>query len=160
MPQLTQMSLSLLLFAALMTGCATTERGEFAGDDTEDLQAAVTGPVNDIGFNDIEIPEYLANMGNPYATQPSTCSALNSEVARLNSLLGADLNIAEDEDARKEQNRLNATRNTVGSVLIPFRGVVRAISGASKNERLAREAYERGLVRRAYLKGRAEVLGC
>jgi len=117
-------------------------------------------PVNDVGLDDIEIPEYLARMNDPYATSPQNCPAIKTEVSRLNKLLGEDIDVPEDEAERREQNALNATSSTIGSVLIPFRGVVRAVSGAASNERDAREAYQRGLVRRAYLKGIAQQTDC
>ena len=162
----TPKTMRLAIVACLSIGlvaCASTpdqDDDRFMADNTRDVEQVVTTPVNDIGLDDIDIPEYLANMTNPYATSPSSCGVISSEVARLDGLLGEDLDVPEDEAERREQLALNASSSAVGSILIPFRGVVRAVSGAAKNELEAREAYQRGLVRRAYLKGRAEVLGC
>lgn len=124
------------------------------------MEDAVVSPVNDIGLNDIEIPDYLSQMADPYAEPPQSCAAAKVEIERLNGLLGEDLDVPEDEAERRDQTALNATSSTIGSVLIPFRGVVRAISGAASNERDAREAYQRGLVRRAFLKGAAMNMVC
>ncbi|MEL6687622.1 MAG: hypothetical protein AAFP97_08365 [Pseudomonadota bacterium] len=148
--------------ALFLGACASTvgTDADFKGDETQDVRAAVAGPVNDVGLMLIEIPEYLAEMDDPYADAPATCPLLETEVERLDALLGDDLNIPEDEREQREQTALNATSDTVGSVLIPFRGAVRFISGAAANERDAREAYQRGLVRRAYLKGLAEERSC
>lgn len=155
--------LALLSLASLsLVACATTgDRDErFMADDTRDVEQVVTTPVNDLGFDDIDIPAYLADMTDPYMGAPTDCTVIAAEVGRLDVLLGEDLDIPEDEAERREQLALNASSSAVGSILIPFRGVVRAVSGAAKNEREAREAYERGLVRRGYLKGRSEVLDC
>lgn len=146
---------------AFLTACATQGTdAEFKGDEAKDVRSVVTTPVNDVGLMDIEIPEYLQTMGDPYENTPTECSTLRSELARLDRMLGDDLDVPEDQAENREQRALNATSDTVGSVLIPFRGVVRFISGASANERDAREAYQRGLVRRAYLKGLAKEKPC
>jgi hypothetical protein len=117
-------------------------------------------PANDIGLDDIEIPDYLTAMTNPYADTPESCELISTELAKLNVILGDDVDVPEEIAKRREQNALNATSSTIGSVLIPFRGVVRVISGAASNERDARQAYERGLVRRAYLKGISKQTAC
>ena len=153
---------SIFLSACLVTACATTgtDDAEFKGDHAKDVRAVVATPVNDVGLMSIEIPDYLISLTNPYADAPLDCEGLMSEVDSLNQLLGHDLDVPDEEAEAREQRALDATSDTVGSVLIPFRGVVRFISGASANEREAREAYERGLVRRAYLKGLSDERSC
>ncbi|MGB3456767.1 MAG: hypothetical protein WBG08_07565 [Litorimonas sp.] len=153
--------LILSTLALALAACSTTNGGgTFAGDDVQDADAVVMTPINDIGLDDIEIPAYLSEMTDPYADAPGNCAASVAEVRKLDELLGSDLDVDEDEDERRTQLGLNATSSAIGSVLIPFRGVVRAISGAAANEREARQAYQRGLVRRAYIKGRAETMDC
>lgn len=152
---------SALTAALLLTACATSpDKGSFRGGDTADVEAAMMSPVNDIGLDNIEIPEYLGAMTDPYIDPPMKCEPLQAEIIKLDALLGDDLDVPEEVAARREQTALNATSSTLGSVLIPFRGVVRALSGAAANERDAREAYERGLVRRAYLKGIGQRMDC
>ncbi len=151
----------LTVMGLSLAACASTkDRGTFQGAETLNVEAVVKSPVHDIGLDNIEIPEYLATMKNPYANIPSNCGAIKADLLTLNDLLGFDLDIPEDEALRREQTALNATSSTIGSILIPFRGVVRAISGAASNEREARQAYKRGLVRRAYIKGMAQEMGC
>lgn len=147
--------------AILLSACATSaDSGTFRGVDTLDVESAMMSPVNDVGLDDIEIPAYLSMMVDPYAQSPESCASLWTEIIRLDGLLGDDLDVPDDIAERREQRALNATSSTIGSVLIPFRGVVRALSGAAANERDAREAYERGLVRRAYLKGMGTQMDC
>ncbi len=152
--------LPALLSAALVSACASTDNRQFAGDDVADGEAVLMTPAQDVGLSKIKIPAYLSEMSNPYMGLPTDCAAIRAEVEKLDGLLGADLDVPEDEDIMRERNQLNAASSAVGSVLIPFRGVVRAVTGAAKNERDARNAYERGLVRRAYLKGRSEERDC
>jgi hypothetical protein len=145
----------------LLSACATSsDKGTFRGGDTPDMETAMMSPVNDIGFDNIEIPDYLGGMTDPYASVPATCPLLRTVVIKLDGLLGDDVDVPDEIAEKREQTALNATSSTLGSVLIPFRGVVRALSGAAANERDAREAYERGLVRRAYLKGMAQQMDC
>ncbi|WP_298912382.1 hypothetical protein [uncultured Algimonas sp.] len=154
---MTRYILALTLTSALaMGGCATAGTdATFKGDRIQDVDSAVASPVYDVGLEDIDIPVYLSRMTNPYAKLPGDCAAAKAEIEMLDRLLGADMDVPEDEDAKREQTALQATSSTIGG-LLPFRGIIRAISGATRNRAQAREAYERGLVRRAYLKGVAE----
>ena len=157
---MTRILLATLAASTLMTACATTNT-ELRGDERpDDVEGALMTPVQDVGLSKIEVPRYLQELTNPYATRPTDCEDIRSEIATLNDILGEDLDIPEDEAERREKIAINAAGTTVSSVLIPFRGVVRAISGASSNERRAREAYQRGLVRRGYLKGLSGQMGC
>ena len=151
--------LAAAVSAGLLSACASTDTRQFSGDDTADEEAVLMTPVQDVGLAKIDVPKYLSDMKNPYKGLPIDCADIRAEVEKLDALLGADLDIPEDEDIARERNRLNAASSTIGSI-IPFRGVVRAISGAAKDQRNARNAYERGLVRRAYLKGRSEERQC
>jgi len=53
----------------------------------------------------------------------------------------------------------NVAKGGVSSV-IPYRGVVRQLTGAEKRARSRNDALLAGTVRRAYLKGYAEMLRC
>jgi hypothetical protein len=44
--------------------------------------------------------------------------------------------------------------------LIPFRGLVRAATGATKHENMIRREYRKGVARRAYLRGIAATRRC
>jgi hypothetical protein len=50
-------------------------------------------------------------------------------------------------------------QSVVGS-LIPFRGVIREISGANAHDRALREAVIAGVARRSFLKGIGQARGC
>jgi hypothetical protein len=45
-------------------------------------------------------------------------------------------------------------------MLVPQRSLVRLLTGASKADRLYAEAEQRGMVRRAYLRGLSQSKGC
>ena len=157
---MTRSILAFLLCSTLMGACTTTPDVMRANEDPDDIEGVLMTPVQDVGLSQIEVPAVLAAIEDPYADRPASCDALGAEVAVLNGVLGEDLDIPEDRAARRERIAYAATGDAVSSLLIPFRGVVRAASGASKRERKAREAYQRGLVRRGYLKGLAEDMDC
>ena len=157
---MTKPALALLLSASLLGACATSGTNMRNDESPDDVEGALMTPVQDVGLSKIKIPDMLKAIDNPYEPRPASCAALGQEVVLLNGALGEDLDVPEDEAARRERIAYSATGDAVSSVLIPFRGVVRAVSGASSRERKAREAYQRGLVRRGYLKGLAEDMDC
>ena len=117
-------------------------------------------PLRDLNIDARDIPEALQIAArDPYATQGmETCNAIVTEIANLDMVLGADYDIAEaDGNDRLSEGRIG--QSIVGSIL-PFRGVVREVTGAAGNERLLRAAYTAGMARRAFLKGWGLGRGC
>lgn len=117
-------------------------------------------PLRDLGIDGRDIPEVLLIASrDPYATQGmESCNALVSEIAALDTVLGADYDIAEDDGKiRFSEGRI--AQGVVGSI-IPFRGIVREVTGAAGNDRALRAAYTAGMVRRAFLKGWGLGRGC
>jgi hypothetical protein len=117
-------------------------------------------PLRDLNIDGRDIPEVLlAAARDPYATAGmGKCNALVSEIAALDSVLGADYDIAEDDGGdRISEGRIG--QSVVGSI-IPFRGILREVTGAASNDRALRAAYTAGMVRRAFLKGWGLGRGC
>ena len=127
--------------------------------DKEDVKDVAETPLEDLGISKDEIAEILLVAAkNPYNSQGlTTCNAIVGEIAQLDTVLGDDYDIAEEKkdgmDAKK------AAKGVVGSI-IPFRGVVREISGAAGDKRKAEAAVRAGMVRRGYLKGFGQSKGC
>lgn len=128
------------------------------------FMSAVGQPLADFNINQSEIPDSLRKaVRAPYEAQaPDSCAAMGSEIAALDSALGPDL----DVDAVKTTKRKMATRAAAGAVRrlavswIPYRGVVRTLTGAEAHARKTQDAALAGAVRRAYLKGLGERDGC
>lgn len=127
------------------------------------FMAAVGQPLADFNINQSEIPDSLRKAADaPYAQDAASCAAMASEIAALDSALGPDL----DFDAPKTTKRKMAGRAAVGAVRrlavswIPYRGVVRTLTGAEAHARKTQQAALAGAVRRAYLKGLGERDGC
>ena len=143
---------------------------------------AVKSPFVDLNLTHDDIPEHLQVIaGNPYAVpSPLQCKVVKDELHELDGLLGPDMaNNADTKKADKDGKDGNFLENidyaeegshilqkeAIGFVsgkvsIIPFRGVVRHITGASKQAKAYALAYETGKLRRAYLKGLTSALKC
>lgn len=110
-------------------------------------------PLRDLNIDARDIPQALQlAAADPYATTGlDQCNALVSAIADLDRVLGADYDIAQDDGSdRISEGRIG--QSVIGSV-IPFRGILREVTGAADNDRKLRAAYTAGMVRRAFLKG-------
>lgn len=130
------------------------------------VQGAATTPLRDLNVMKVEIPEILLEtLKSPYARPPRNwkCPALAELIRPLEAALGPDLDQlpSPDEDLmdRGKQTALSVAGDLAGGA-IPFRGVVRRISGAAGHDKLVQSAILAGSVRRAYLKGLGEARGC
>ncbi len=117
-------------------------------------------PLRDLNIDARDIPEALkVAVENPYETaRLKTCNAIVADIAELDTVLGADYDIAEGSDG----GGINAGRigqKVVGSI-IPFRGILREVTGAADADRALRAAYTAGMVRRGFLKGLGMGRGC
>jgi len=125
-----------------------------------DVTEVAKTPLRDFNIDAKDIPEVLQSaVLDPYATQGmETCNAIVSAIASLDMVLGADYDIAENDGERRlSEGRIG--QGVVGSI-IPFRGIVREVTGAAGNYRALRAAYTAGMVRRAFLKGWGLGRGC
>lgn len=152
------MTRPLLLLAALTAIAACPAHAQVMPEP--DVTEVAKTPLRDLNIDARDIPEILQSAArDPYATQGmEACNALVSEIAALDTVLGADYDIAEDDGGiRFSEGRIG--QNVVGSIL-PFRGILREVTGAAGNDRALRAAYTAGMVRRAFLKGWGLGRGC
>ena len=132
----------------------------------ESVQGAATTPLRDLGVAKTNIPEVLLQaLSDPYARPPRNygCSYLAALVKPLDDVLGPDMDltpVVSDENLLDRGKVMGVAADVASSALIPFRGVVRKISGAEAHDRLVQSAYVAGSIRRAYLKGLGEAKGC
>jgi len=149
---------------ALLAGAASALLAACAGAPGESQVnwAAAPGPglthvsIDKLDLANDPIPPILIQARkSPYAlTNTGSCERIAQEMALLNGVLGEDY----DTSSARERPADNAGEVLAG--LIPFRGVFREVSGASRKEWEFRESISAGLMRRAYLKGRGEQMGC
>lgn len=126
--------------------------------DPSALDIAKT-PVTDLNLDSKDIPPILIKASDkPYdLTGIDTCEQLAGAVHELFQALGPDIDIPQEE-----RDRISAGRvaKWVVSSFIPFRGLIREISGANEHERKVRLAIQAGMTRRGFLKGVGAMRGC
>jgi hypothetical protein len=124
-----------------------------------DARDVALTPLSDLNLSRDPIPEVLlAARAAPYdQTGTGNCRDLARLVSELDAALGPDFDTETPEDRGVSAG--NIAQRIVGS-FIPFRGLIREISGANEHERDFREAIAAGMMRRAYLKGRGQEMGC
>ena len=136
---------------------SSTEKNNDWGD-------AFTAPLEDLNLKRQQIPDILESaITKPYdLTGLDHCEAIAAEVSRLDVLLGKDFDEPPpppDQRTNTEKGKEFANNSAVGAVrnatrsLIPFRGLVRQVTGADRHAKEMDNAIQAGKVRRAYLKG-------
>lgn len=171
-----------LTFALLSAACATspppqgsaeTESGPSATDRaierTQDgFGDAALAPLEDVNLKRAKIPEKFEQIKNPYLVSVEiSCEKIGEEVLELDALLGRDWDIPPPDkkglNERAADGASTAFLDTVASSassLIPYRGIVRTVTGANSHATKVRKAYERGSHRRTFLKGIGLAKGC
>jgi hypothetical protein len=165
------------LLATLLVGaCASPDAPRSGGDAAGNappstrLAQAATAPLNDLNLVRADIPPALAAARKaPYAPPADRhCKAIESEVQALDAVLGADLDTPPSADnpglVERGGNALGdaavgALRGAAEGV-VPFRGWVRKLTGAERYSREVAAAIAAGTIRRAYLKGFGQSIGC
>ena len=159
--------LAILIF--IMTGCATRSTAPNQNTSSK-VGNAVTAPLEDLNLIRTKIPPVLIEAReDPYRHPADTaCKTLMTDVTALDEALGPDLDAPRapsDQDlldksgAMAEESAIGALRGTTEGV-IPFRSWVRKLTGAERHSKEVASAIAAGIVRRAYLKGLGESLGC
>ena len=125
----------------------------------------VRQPLKDLNVVRDMIPEALLKAkADPYARpREASCHAVRVEIYELDYALGEDLDsgaAADDSLSKKLANETYNLARGAASGLTPYRGVLRRVTGAEKHAREINEARLAGAVRRSYLKGFGESLGC
>ncbi|MFN3988929.1 MAG: hypothetical protein ACK4IS_01585 [Erythrobacter sp.] len=140
----------------MLSGAPLAAQGRQPSPDVGDV--ALT-PLTDLGITAKDVPEVLLRaVSDPYASeQLHTCNSLTAEILRLDAVLGDDYDAYAEGKGGIDVGR--AAQGLVGSI-IPFRGLVREVSGAASKERAMQAAYTAGMVRRGFLKGLGQERKC
>lgn len=132
-------------------------------------QAAIT-PLSDLNVVQQKIPEVLLHardVGAYSVPEKLDCPSVQNEISRLDAALGADFDAAgKGKPSLLERGGDMAENYGVGFVrrtmegFVPFRSWLRKLTGAEKHSKQVTAAIMAGGVRRAYLKGLRQGLGC
>ena len=163
-------SIVAAVLALSLAACASPDTAKGAAKEGVQIQKAVEAPLSDLNLVQEKIPAVLeAAVKAPYALPSErTCPALANEVGGLDGALGADLDTpptaANPGLVARGSNMMgdaanDALRGAAESV-IPFRGWVRKLDGAERHSKEVAAAIAAGSVRRAFLKGVGQTLGC
>jgi len=141
-----------LLASAAMALIAAPAHAQMT-EEEPDVEDVARTPLEDFNIDSDDIPEVLIIAAqDPYASDGlGTCNAIVGEVAALDQVLGEDFDLPRDEEGRRI-SRGRVAQSVVGS-FIPFRGIVREVSGANARRREVNTAITAGMVRRGFLKG-------
>ena len=132
--------------------------GQTVGQAMGDI---VTQPLQDANIKQKRIPEVLelARDGPYETTGLNKCPSLNRAIADLTAVLGADFDTPDERKVNRGQQAANVGKGVVQS-LIPFRGVIREVTGAAGAQRKYDAAVDAGIARRGFLRGMARARGC
>ena len=121
-----------------------------------------TQPARDVGVQKIDIPPAIQQAAAaPYSLSGlRSCAQLNQAIAELNDVLGPDYSSGVTVHENRVGKLAEAGGKTVVNTIIPFRGLVREISGAAPAERRLDAAIQAGYARRGFLRGVATVRKC
>ena len=134
-----------VMAAGVLALPATTASGQSAGH-------IVSQPARDVGLEKTKIPPLLVKVSeNPYTTEGTgSCAQLSSSIAALTRIIGPDFS---SSPAANKNNMAKIGGAAVVNSLIPFRGIVRAVSGASAAEQRKNAAIDAVVARRGFLRG-------
>ena len=116
-------------------------------------------PVTDLNLRKDEIPQLLLDaQASPYSVSGlSRCPQIAAKVGEFDAVLGDDIDLPQTEGRRVSGGRV--AQWVVGS-FIPFRGLIREVSGANGQQLRFQAAIQAGVARRSFLKGLGEAKGC
>lgn len=122
----------------------------------------VSQPVKDIGVKRTEIPPVLAAAEvSPYAlNDAANCSAMAQALADLDEVLGPDYMVERLPVENRNARIAEAGGRAVVNSIIPFRGIVREVTGAAAADRALASAVDAGIARRGFLRGLQTAQGC
>ena len=150
-----------LVFAALaVSACSHTVTP--ATENRRDLASVPAAPLKDLGIVRPEAPKALSDITYPYdpARLENGCAQIAYEITALDSMLGKEFYARQSGIADQAGQAVVGAAAGAASGFIPFRGIVRTVTGANKAQADVERAIEMGVLRRAFLRGYGVSRGC
>jgi hypothetical protein len=112
-------------------------------------------PARDMGLSKRQIPPVLESaLADPYNIRGlKTCGQLAAAVRTLNDALGPDYEAGGEYHENRMGKLAAAGGKSVINSIIPYRGLVREVTGAAPADRHLNAAVDAGLARRGFLRG-------
>lgn len=150
----------LVLFGAalILPAMAMAQDAPKKPSDLDEAGKIVSQPARDVGVVKTKIPPVLELAAEgPYTLKGlSTCSAMAARLGELDQALGPDF----DDGPKKGESIAKMGGKAVVNSLIPFRGVIREVSGAAAADRRLEAATDAGVAQRGFLRGVYQTRGC
>jgi hypothetical protein len=152
-------ALSLAIPVAAQNEQPKKSRLAQTGETTERI---ATQPARDVGASKTTTPAILQNaIEAPYSLKGiRTCAHLNAAMQALSKELGPDFVAGTVNNENRASKIAEAGGRTVVNTFIPFRGLVREVSGAAPAQRRLNAAIDAGYARRGFLRGVATQRKC
>jgi hypothetical protein len=121
-----------------------------------------TQPARDVGAQKVDIPPAIQQAAAaPYSLVGlHSCAQLNRAIFQLNDALGPDYSGGVTVHENRVGKLAEAGGKTVVNTIVPFRGLVREISGAAPAERRLNADIRAAFARRGFLRGVATARKC
>ena len=155
-----------LVFTGLSLGWGGTVLAQATprepGSTGERVERIATEPARDVGLRRVTIPPVLeAARAGPYSLAGTrNCPGIARELRGLDGALGRDFDAPSEPRGSRAGRIAEAGGRAVVNTIIPFRGVVRELSGSAEADRRMQAAVDAGLARRGFLRGLAQARGC
>lgn len=119
-------------------------------------------PAKDIGVKKTQIPQVLIDSeASPYAmADTANCERMFKALAELDEALGPDYTVERVDTGSRAGKIAEAGGRAVVNSIIPFRGIVREVTGAAADDRRYASAVDAGIARRGFLRGLQTAQGC
>ncbi len=132
------------------------------GSTRERAEQIATEPARDVGLQRVPIPPVLeAARADPYTlTGTRNCAGIGRELRDLDGVLGPDFDAPPVRVGSRAGRIAEAGGRAVVNTIIPFRGVVRELSGSAEADRRMQAAVDAGIARRGFLRGLAQMRVC
>ncbi|WP_288485071.1 hypothetical protein [uncultured Novosphingobium sp.] len=150
---------ALMPIILLASSANAAEKPRRITDREPDAVDVAKTPMTDLNISKTEIPALLAEaQKRPYSLQNlQSCREIVAAVSELDAMLGPDIDLPQEQRSRLSEGRI--AQWAVGT-FIPFRSIIREISGANKQERSVLAAIQAGMTRRGFLKGVGATRNC
>ncbi len=119
-------------------------------------------PVRDVGVARTDIPPVLQDASDaPYSMKGiKSCRDISNAFHALTDVIGPDFKAGEVKKENRAGKLAEAGGKTIVNSLIPFRGLVREVTGAAPAQRRLERAITAGYARRGFLRGMHQVRKC
>lgn len=147
----------------------TTSQTPAPSDNGSDIESVgksagriASQPARDVGVARTTIPPALqAAAADPYNMKGiRTCKDIAAAFHALTDVIGPDFKAGDTRKENRAGKLAEAGGQTVVNSLIPFRGLVREVTGAAPAQRRLNRAIEAGFARRGFLRGIHQTRKC